>query len=425
MVFLTVLRKFKRPGKEVGVLVRVLDNHYQQRCPFSSPAKQGYLEEYKLKSPTPIALRDMLKWQKIQSTATSKLLALELMIRTANRIRELESFPTPFLNTKYTQRVLSLYLSFFHNLVSIYHGNEFSKEKAKWNEESFQQCIETFKDDDSTTVPTLARGMRQALNAYVERNEQNKNIQELEYLPNDFELDQFYQSRLGIRMLIGQRIKPRIRNGIDVVKIARKSYERAKQLSIDHYGMAPEIELLGHVLEDDWDVSDGFGGFCYVPSHLEHILFELIKNSMRATIEQYQDGVYAKNYSGYDIKENDMPSVQIIISKGDYDVSIKVSDEGGGVKRRLMPEIWSYKYSTAPYKVAPAPNTVMTPHSLEDDAEFVTFRQNFFGGGFGLPIARVFARYFGGDLKMISVEGFGMDAFVYIPHLGHSKEVRP
>jgi pyruvate dehydrogenase kinase 2/3/4 len=33
------------------------------------------------------------------------------------------------------------------------------------------------------------------------------------------------------------------------------------------------------------------------------------------------------------------------------------------------------------------------------------------GYGFGLPISRLYARYFGGDLQIISMEGYGMVMF--------------
>lgn len=36
------------------------------------------------------------------------------------------------------------------------------------------------------------------------------------------------------------------------------------------------------------------------------------------------------------------------------------------------------------------------------------------GFGFGLPLSRVYARYFGGDLQVISTERFGTDAYVYL-----------
>ena len=36
------------------------------------------------------------------------------------------------------------------------------------------------------------------------------------------------------------------------------------------------------------------------------------------------------------------------------------------------------------------------------------------GFGYGLPLSRLYARYFGGDLEVISMDGFGTDTFVYL-----------
>lgn len=53
----------------------------------------------------------------------------------------------------------------------------------------------------------------------------------------------------------------------------------------------------------------------YIPSHLEEITYNTIKNAMRATIEQNSDS---------------LPPVNILISKGKNNITIKVSDRGGG-----------------------------------------------------------------------------------------------
>lgn len=57
-------------------------------------------------------------------------------------------------------------------------------------------------------------------------------------------------------------------------EIVQDAIFNAKFICQEHYGLfeAPEIRLIGH---QDLE-------FMYVPSHLHHILFELLKNSLRA-----------------------------------------------------------------------------------------------------------------------------------------------
>ena len=53
---------------------------------------------------------------------------------------------------------------------------------------------------------------------------------------------------------------------------------------------------------------------CYPPPHLYHILFELFKNSMRATVETHGT-------------KSELPTVEVLVAKGEHDVSIRVSDQ--------------------------------------------------------------------------------------------------
>jgi len=48
------------------------------------------------------------------------------------------------------------------------------------------------------------------------------------------------------------------------------------------------------------------------------------------------------------------------------------------------------------------------------------------GLGYGLPLSRLYARYFAGDLELYSTEGWGTDAIVYLRALaGEAKERLP
>ena len=63
---------------------------------------------------------------------------------------------------------------------------------------------------------------------------------------------------------------------------------------------------------------------------------------------------------------------------------------------------------------------------MKETIKFAT--DEFTGGrirGFGLPLARIYARYFGGELTLKSMEGYGLDAYMYLPVLGVSCENLP
>ena len=52
----------------------------------------------------------------------------------------------------------------------------------------------------------------------------------------------------------------------------------------------------------------------YPPPHLYHILFELFKNSMRATVETHHEAL-------------SLPKIEVLLAKGEHDVSIRISDQ--------------------------------------------------------------------------------------------------
>lgn len=210
-------------------------------------------------------------------------------------------------------------------------------------------------------------------------------------------LDRFYMSRIGIRMMIGQHIalteQSHIRHpnyvGIICTKtnvrdVALEAIDNARFVCEDHYGLfeAPKVQL---ICNDDLN-------FMYVPGHLAHMLFETLKNSLRAVVERY--GVESEHF----------PVTKVIVAEGKEDITIKISDEGGGIPRSAIPLVWTYMYTTME----------QTP-SLDPSFDKSDFKAPMAGFGYGLPISRLYARYFGGDLKLISMEGYG---FVFLPPLG-------
>ena len=79
-------------------------------------------------------------------------------------------------------------------------------------------------------------------------------------------------------------------------------------------------------------------------------------------------------------------------------MSIKISDQGGGIPRDETKELFNYLYTTAPTPTVSG-GMGSTPMA---------------GLGYGLPLSRLYARYFDGDIQLSSFDGFGTDATLYL-----------
>ncbi|KAJ2877571.1 hypothetical protein IWW38_006542, partial [Coemansia aciculifera] len=124
-----------------------------------------------------------------------------------------------------------------------------------------------------------------------------------------------------------------------------------------------------------------------------------------------------------------LPVVKLVMSSGDEDVTFKVSDEGGGIPLSQMDAIWSYLKTTKdPADISVAAEEAGLAHRTgvrSSALSSITFMNRasdmpLFGAGDGLPMARQIARYFGGDLDLVSMEGVGTDAYL---HLSRSRNV--
>lgn len=95
-------------------------------------------------------------------------------------------------------------------------------------------------------------------------------------------------------------------------------------------------------------------------------------------------------------------------------------DEGGGIRRSQIDKIWSYLFTTADPGIQRGFLVEGEQGSKDHDN-----KSPIAGLGYGLPISRSYCRYFGGDLDIMSMEGYGTDAFIYLNRLGDSKEPLP
>ncbi|CAL5085875.1 unnamed protein product [Urochloa decumbens] len=328
---------------------------------------------------------------------SAQFLQKELPIRIARRALELESLPFGLSNKPAVLKVRrclpSLHVRDWY-LDSFRDIRYFPEVRNRSDELAFTQMIKMVKVRHNNVVPTMALGVQQLKKQLCSTRKVPFGFDEI----HEF-LDRFYLSRIGIRMLIGQHValhdpEPEpgviglINTRLSPVQVAQAASEDARSICLREYGSAPDINIYG----------DPNFTFPYVTSHLHLMLFELVKNSLRAVQERYMNS------------DKDVPPVRIIVADGEEDVTIKVSDEGGGIPRSGLPKIFTHLYSTA-----------KNPPDLDGPNQGSTMA----GYGFGLPISRLYARYFGGDLQIISMEGYGTDAYLHLSRLGDSEEPLP
>lgn len=292
-----------------------------------------------------------------QVLVSAQFLHKELPVRLAHRVAELENLPFGLSDKAAVQTVRDWYVESFKDL------REFPHVKDMEGEARFTELIKRVMARHNNVVPMIARGVHEL------REELEGSGTDLKALPEIHQfLDGFYMSRIGIRMLIGQHVSlhdPPRKGYIGLIdtmlcphRVAQDAIDDARSICLRQYGDAPEVEIFG----------DANFTFAYVPGHLHQMLFELIKNSLRAVLDFWKD------------KDRDPPAIRVVIAEGVEDVTIKISDEGGGIARSGMPRIWTYLYSTAK---SPLPDMDATA----TDTPVVLA-----GYGYGLPLSRLYAR---------------------------------
>ncbi|RUS90329.1 hypothetical protein EGW08_001927, partial [Elysia chlorotica] len=300
--------------------------------------------------------------------------------------------PDHLLTMPSVKLVMSWYQQSFKELLEFDNKDNIDSKSL----DKFTSTLVHIRNRHSNVVETMAQGVIELKETHgIDINTENR----IQYF-----LDRFYMSRISIRMLINQHTllfgkkeknhDPRHRHigcidpNCNVSHVVQDAYENARFLCEQYYLKAPELHIVSKNSSASESAQDPIQ-IVYVPSHLYHILFELFKNAMRAATE-------------YHIHEDSVPPLSVMIVKGSEDLSIKISDQGGGIQRRKLDLVFQYMYSTAPQ---PARSDIATAPLA--------------GYGYGLPLSRLYARYFQGDIVLNSFEGFGTDAIIYLKVLSN------
>eukprot|EP00055_Hartaetosiga_balthica_P006545 m.20711 g.20711 ORF g.20711 m.20711 type:complete len:412 (-) comp5277_c0_seq1:232-1467(-) len=329
----------------------------------------------------------------LQLIQSCQFVKSEGLVRLSHMIQEMRTLPSRMLLQTDVQHVYNWYLDSFKDL---YDAPDLCLNDSLQDVNEFTSVIRQILRRHEPTVMTMSMGFRKL--------EEEKKLRNELYITNY--LDRFLMSRIGTRFLLNQHLglvdsgknmnASEMIGSIDkecnVKDIATSAAMAAKGLCESLYFCSPDFEIVCH---------GNSPVISHVPSHLYHIIFELMKNSFRAVAEFHDDAPV-------------LPPIKIVIVHADKDLTIKISDEGGGIPFVDVPKLFSYFYTTAS-----TPIVDETGISNMNNAPMAGF-------GFGLPVSRLYARYFGGDLRLISIDSYGTDAFVFLQTMAeNATEVLP
>uniref|UniRef100_A0A671U641 Protein-serine/threonine kinase n=1 Tax=Sparus aurata TaxID=8175 RepID=A0A671U641_SPAAU len=336
------------------------------------------VERFAKFSPSPLSMKQFLDFGSANACEKTSFVFLrqELPVRLANIMKEIDFLPDKLLGTPSLKLLTSWYSQSLLELIDFLERDPDDKEVLK----SFTQTLVNVRNRHNNVVPTMAQGVVEYKEAFGVDPVTNQNVQ--------YFLDRFYMSRISTRMLMNQHtlifegsVNPAhpkhigsIDPSCDTVEVVKDAYETSKMLCEQYYLTSPDMEIT--------EVN--------CKSSLVHTAFFRIlsSNAMRATVETHETSPT-------------LPPIKVRVSLGSEDLTIKMSDRGGGVPLRKIERLFSYMYSTAPSPV----------HS--DNSRNAPLA----GFGYGLPISRLYAKYFQGDLQLYSMEGYGTSAVIYLKAL--------
>lgn len=406
------------------------------------------LIQHSKKKPHPVSLRQLAGYGKVLSKqkilASANFVRLELPIRLAMRIRDLQTLPFGVVNNFHLGQIYESYYHLFNafrkipTITSLAENDEFCK------------VISAMLDQHVFNLSHLMMG---ALELSILNN-----------LPQQ-ELDLFMSSMLRSR--ISRRVI--VEEHLSLTEIYKKHPYQSKPP--DYLGeifhpcnAEKHFQIVADLVRDsmveyfpnranmpDLVIEGDLGtSFQFMVPHLHYLFGEILRNSFEATITTHGAST-----------DHKLPPIKITIIDSTKTVMFRISDQGGGISHNKLESIWSFgknpelaRESLANFHRIPGlqmySNLQVTPAGSSIVDTQVALRQTSVGDinqmstttkqstleqlitrpykyklGLGLPMCKIYADYWNGDLVMNSLEGYGSDTFLTLSKLGfHSNTIQ-
>ncbi|RYN31510.1 hypothetical protein AA0114_g12175 [Alternaria tenuissima] len=419
----------------------------------------------------PLTLADLVKHGRppltTQQLLTSANFTLSILpARLAHRIQSLRNLPFIVVSNPHVSKIHSNYM---HSLSTLLPWAE--QEITTLEEEvKFTEVMADLVQTHANTISILARGFLEA-RKYIS--------------PKDVTrfLDEHLRARIGTRLIAEQHLslhfssQPHCDMMHDVdenpgyIGVIDTRLRPAR--IVDHcanvvgeicelkYGVRPTIVING---EPDYE-------FAHIPVHLEYIITELLKNAFRATVEsgmerepievtiaplpelvpedrrsenvedvrnkkienEDQGNVdqVSQRFTGNNSPTSPPPDSNILpLKHSTPGVTIRIRDRGGGISPDNLSHIWDYSFTT--FNDAQATSTLSGGNNSANGMDAL----NAFSGaggdgvnslaglGYGLPLGRAYAEYFGGGIAVQSLWGWGTDVYLSLRGVGRVDTVQ-
>eukprot|EP00434_Breviolum_minutum_P013989 symbB.v1.2.012337.t1/scaffold826.1/size159518/4 len=312
----------------------------------------------------------------------------QLPIRFARRLDEFLQLPYLVVHNQNIKQVFDIYVDTFESV------SDFPNIITERDEAAFADLIRAQLEKHQQVVLSPAILMLEALplSKIVSKArfiaEGYREVRHMyPHLRLDSFLDRLFIARISARILMENYIRMRtpqegfigvVQKELSPLQVFQDLSNEITRLTEAIYGVAPDIEFRGN-LACTLD---------YIPRHVQFMGQELLKNAVRATTERHRPRDDLGGI-GFTSRSESIPKVVVEVQKSDVHVIIKISDQGGGMPKRIQEEAWQYGWTTA-------------DHEEEDDP---------YSG------STLHAQYFGGDVFMQALPGHGTDMYLLLNHL--------
>lgn len=382
----------------------------------------------------PLTLADLVKHGRPPLSDSALLSSANFTLsllpaRLAHRIQKLRNLPFIVVANPNINKIYNNYLHSLSILEPFYQRRIATME----DEARFTEVMAELVQTHTNTIPTLAQGFLEC----------RKYITPIEITKF---LDQHLRARIGTRLIAEQHLALHMASipeaqehgsethSIGVIdtllqpaRIVRSCEAFVGDICELKYGVRPRIELNGSV-----DAT-----FAHIPVHLEYVLTELIKNAFRATIDSGHEThpIEVTFAAAPDVPTSKLEALRKLATtdEGDFSqeglseyctssegkggplnapapsITIRIRDRGTGIPPEVLPNIWSYSFTT--FNVEESANA----QTVTDGLQAITNGGNpssIAGLGYGLPLSRAYAEYFGGHIAIQSMYGWGTDVYL-------------